>query len=50
MDFGILLYLYIFIMVDFIVTTVNSRYNQVGLNELSGYSEVIFVPHVALLA
>ena len=27
----------------------NSRYNQVGYNELSGYNEVIFGPIVALL-
>ena len=31
------------------VTTVNSRYNQVGYNELSGYNEVVFGPLVALL-
>ena len=29
--------------------TVNSRYNQVGYNELFGYKEVYVCPHVALL-
>ena len=30
-------------------SAVNSRYNQVGYNELSGYNEVVFGPLVALL-